>query len=88
MRLSSFWFTGLLPQKGAKGARDFSFCVFCAFLRPFSGGAGAGLLNKETRNAGEEPVHGFKGFLVESKGGGVGAGVLSFNRERHEPGES
>jgi hypothetical protein len=25
------------------------------------GGAGAGLLNNETRNAGEKPVHGFMG---------------------------
>jgi len=31
------------------------------------GGARPGLLNKETRNAGEKPVHGFMGSLLNPK---------------------
>jgi hypothetical protein len=33
-------------------------------------------LNKETRNAGEKPVHGFMGSLLNPKDGGAGVGVL------------
>jgi hypothetical protein len=32
------------------------------------GGAGTGLLNKETRNAGEKPVHGFMDSLLKRFG--------------------
>jgi hypothetical protein len=35
-----------------------------------------GLLNKETRNAGEKPVHGFMGSLLNPNGDGLDFGLL------------
>jgi len=45
------------------------FSVLCVFalLRFLQRDAGAGLLNKETRNAGEKPVHGFMDSLLNPK---------------------
>jgi len=42
MPLSLFWFIDLIAAKRRKRRKEFVFCDFCAFLQPFSGGAGAG----------------------------------------------
>jgi hypothetical protein len=57
-----------LPRKGVeatKKKREDFVCAFCASWRLIrrGGGTGAGSLNKETKNPGENPVHGFMDSL-------------------------
>jgi len=76
MPLSSSWFTDFQPRNTRNtrtGSREKALFVFvylaCFAVNHFRSGVGpgAGVLNKETRNAGEKPVHGFMGSLLKSK---------------------